>query len=631
MLRNLFSRLLRPRAGLDAALQCYRAGELEAADALCAELVARAEPPADAFFLRGLIAEKRSDLARAAEHFEAAVKARSADVVFRMRLAQVLAALRRGAEARPHLERALELTPRGHPNRAILQSILVRLLADLGEETAVESLCQAMLAEYPEDTAAMSELGLSLYRQARTEEARAQFHRLATRTGSTAARMRHALMLPHINESVEQIEAVRARLGRDLDELIEARLDPVEHPEHDVGLTAFFIAYHGKNDRELLSKLARLYRKIYPARREGSQGRAHVRGRLRIGFVSRFFYGHSIARTTHGLIRDLPRDRFEVFVLSIAAKDDEWSRRIRGDCDCHVALPEELAAVRRAIESAKLDVLFFADLGMDALTYFLAFWRLAPLQLTTWGHPVTSGIDTIDAFVSAAGLESAGSEDQYSEALLKLPAFYNPGYRRPAMPALRSRSELGLPAKGPLYLCPQFLFKLHPDFDAALAAILRQSPDAQILLLAAKREAKARLRQRMDAVLGAEASRVHFLERMPTPRYYEVLAAADVVLDPFHFGGNNTTCEAFAFGKPIVTLPARFLRGRYTLACYREMQIDDGIASSPDEFVRIAVALGRDDERRAALSARILERSAVLFERSDAARALADAITDRLR
>src|SRR5207237_3736353 len=142
-------------------------------------------------------------------------------------------------------------------------------------------------------------------------------------------------------------------------------------------------------------------------------------------------------------------------------------RRIRADCDRYVAVPEDLQAVRRAIEDARLDVLFFADIGMDALTYFLAFWRLAPLQLTTWGHSSTSGIDSIDGFVSAAALESNEAQEHYSEELLKLPAFYNPGYRRPVMPAPRSRGELGLPDDGPLYLCPQFLFKLHPLFDAA--------------------------------------------------------------------------------------------------------------------------------------------------------------------
>jgi predicted O-linked N-acetylglucosamine transferase (SPINDLY family) len=633
VLLGLLSRLLR-RPGsavksMQAALRHYRAGDLDAAERLCGDLIARAAPPADAFFLRGLIAEQKSDLPRAVEQFRAAIASREADAAFQLRLAQALLALGRGAEARPHLERALQLTPVRHASRAGLFRLLVRVLADLQEEAAVESLCRATLREQSDEPEALSELGLSLYRQARTEEARQQFGRLFARTGGTAARIRQLLMLPHINASNERIDEVRARMNAELDALLGSRLEAVPHPERDVGLTAFFLAYHGRNDRELLSKLGRLYRQVYPV--ASAAPRRAPGARLRIGFISRFFYAHSIARTTHGLIRDLPRERFEVLVFSVAGKDDEWSRRIRADCDRYVELPEDLDAARVALQSARLDVLFFADIGMDALTYFLAYWRFAPLQLTTWGHPVTSGIDSIDAFISAEGLEGTGSEDQYSEALIKLPAFYNPGYRRPATPAVRSREELGLPASGPLYLCPQFLFKLHPDFDGALAAIVRESPNAQILLLAAKREAKDQVRVRIDAALGAQAARVRILGRMPAARYYEVLSAVDVVLDPFHFGGNNTTCEAFAFGKPIVTLPADFLRGRYTLACYREMHIDECVASSPADFARIAVSLGEERERREALSARIRERSHVLFERSDAARALADAISDRLK
>ena len=617
---------------LQAALAHYQAGELEAADRMCAELTAGTAPSADAFLLRGLMAERQNDLSLAAGHFEAAVLARGDDAVFRLRLGQVLAALRRGAHARPHLVRALQLMAPEHPARGALQQLLLRVLADLGEEAAVESLSRAAIAEDPADTDAISELGLSLYRQARTVEAREQFSRVVAHDGNTAARIRHALMLPHINESAEEIEAVRERLDAELDALLEAPLQALERPERDVGLTGFFLAYHGANDRALLTKLARVYRKVYPAARADPQRARAAGGRVRIGFISHFFYGHSVARTTHGLIRDMPRERFEVLVFSVGDRDDEWSRRIRADCDLYVPLPEELDTVRHAIESARLDVLVFADIGMDALTYFLAFWRLAPLQLTTWGHPVTSGIDTIDAYVSAAALESEGSEDQYSEALWKLPAFYNPGSARPLIRAAsRTRTELGLPAAGPLYLCPQFLFKLHPEFDAALAGILRSAPQAHIVLLAAKREAKVRLRQRIDAALGAEASRVHFLERMPVSLYYEVLAAVDVVLDPFHFGGCNTTCEALAMGKPIATLPAGFLRGRFTLACYREMQIDDCIASSPEDFVRLAVALGRERDWREALGVRIRERSEVLFERTDATSALAKAISDRLK
>ncbi len=50
--------------------------------------------------------------------------------------------------------------------------------------------------------------------------------------------------------------------------------------------------------------------------------------------------------------------------------------------------------IERATSSppSSLDILFYPDLGMTPLTYFLAFARLAPVQCVSWGHPVTTGI-----------------------------------------------------------------------------------------------------------------------------------------------------------------------------------------------------------------------------------------------
>ena len=41
---------------------------------------------------------------------------------------------------------------------------------------------------------------------------------------------------------------------------------------------------------------------------------------------------------------------------------------------------------RRVVEALRLDVLIYADLGMDFDSYQLAFSRLAPIQAAWWGH-----------------------------------------------------------------------------------------------------------------------------------------------------------------------------------------------------------------------------------------------------
>jgi protein O-GlcNAc transferase len=92
------------------------------------------------------------------------------------------------------------------------------------------------------------------------------------------------------------------------------------------------------------------------------------------------------------------------------------------------------------------------------------------------------------------------------------------------------------------------------------------------------------------------------------------VSLADVLLDPIHFGGVNSSYDAFSLGKAVVTRPSPFHRGRYTLGCYRRMGINDCIAASDRDYVNIAFSLGTDRRRRAELEARIGAQSETLFE-----------------
>ena len=91
-----------------------------------------------------------------------------------------------------------------------------------------------------------------------------------------------------------------------------------------------------------------------------------------------------------------------------------------------------------------------------------------------------------------------------------------------------------------------------------------------------------------------------------------------MVLDPLHFGGGNSSLEAFAMAAPVVTLPSRFLRGRITLSCYRAMGIDDAVVESAHDYIDLALALAQDRDRREDLRRRIHDASDALFDRTEA-------------
>jgi predicted O-linked N-acetylglucosamine transferase (SPINDLY family) len=292
------------------------------------------------------------------------------------------------------------------------------------------------------------------------------------------------------------------------------------------------------------------------------------------------------------------------------------SRAIDAAADGVLRLPVGLADARAAIDALELDVLFYQDIGLEMQSYLLSFARLAPVQCVSFGHPNTTGVPNMDWFVSNTLFETPDAASHYSERLFLLDDLPTLAYyHRPARPAQRpDRSLLGLPRSGTVYLCPQTLFKMHPDMDSLFAGILRNDPDGWIVLI---RGSVARwvqlLQERFAQSMPDVARRVVFIDPLPSDGFLSLLAAADVVLDTVHFNGMNSSLEAFAMGTPVVTLPTQLQRGRHTHGMYRAMGLSDCVARDPDDYVTIASRLGRDRDWRSLVARNIDERSPRLF------------------
>jgi predicted O-linked N-acetylglucosamine transferase (SPINDLY family) len=251
---------------------------------------------------------------------------------------------------------------------------------------------------------------------------------------------------------------------------------------------------------------------------------------------------------------------------------------------------------------------------MDPVTYSLGHSRFARVQCVTWGHPVTSGIPAIDYFISSESLEPPGSQSQYTEKLVKLPSLAV-CYRRPKLTTTKTRADFGLGVDATLYGCLQMLWKFHPDFDPILGQILRRDPKGQVLIIKGLSSLwDDRLMARFRRTIGDVAGRIRFLPRQSYEDFLALTAECDVMLDPLHFGGGNTTYEALAFGVPVVTMPSTFLRGRITKALYDQMGMTDCVADSPDRYIEIAATLGTDAGARQAMQERIIEKVGAIFE-----------------
>jgi predicted O-linked N-acetylglucosamine transferase (SPINDLY family) len=515
-----------------------------------------------------------------------------------------------------------EAVLRRHPNHVNTLVNFSLLLKKQSRPDESIALLRRAVGVNPRSPDAQEKLGRGLWDAGFYEEGLSHFNEAIRLRPSPVARVNTATLIPPIYTSLEQVQTWRNRLT---DEVGKLRRENVTIDlTNSVARTPFYLPYAGLPDREIMREIALLHRPPadapLPPRRAGEK--------IRVGFISTLFKDHTIGLWTQGLVEKLPREQFEVIVISAARHDDAVARSMRTHADRHIDLPPALPAARQTILSLNLDVLIYTDLGMEGFTWSLAFSRLARVQAAMWGHPVTSGLDSVDYFISSDLAEAADAEANYTEKLVRLkglPLYY---YQPPPAPE-RDRAYFNLPADAHLYACLQATFKLHPEFDFVFGEIVRRDPKALILIPKTRAANWDKMvTDRLAATYGGDAvNRIRFIDRVSREDFAALNNLCDSMLAPFPFGAGDTSMVAFAEGRPVVTMPTSYLRGRFTHAMYRAMDIDDCVAATPEEYVEIALRLANDPAWRESVRQKILSRNHVLFENISGVNELADFIS----
>jgi len=270
-----------------------------------------------------------------------------------------------------------------------------------------------------------------------------------------------------------------------------------------------------------------------------------------------------------------------------------------------INLSNRIKEQHKQVEKENLDIIFYPEIGMSPITYFLAFARLAPVQIVSWGHPETTGINTIDYFLSSTLLEPNNAKRKYSERLICLsqfPLYYEPPQN---LGPLKNRKDLKLPENIRLYGCPQSLFKFHPDFDLILAEILFQDPESCIVLIGGEGKEKywsEILKKRWSKSFSILNKKVLFTNTLSLLEFISLCKCVNVLLDPLHFGGGNSFLESMLVGTPSITMPGTHLKTNITAAAYKQMKIlSPPIVQSSKEYINLAVQLAQDSKKNLSL------------------------------
>lgn len=541
-------------------------------------------------------------------------------------MAAMAASLRkqgRLSEAAATQREAIAISPQPAP----LWVELGNLCQEMGDQDqALECYRQAVESD-PHCEAARQNLGYLLFNRGLPEEAVSQYEALLRINDKPLNRLLAAGVVPIIYASQDDLRVWRTRMETRIAEMVGdgQRVDA----KSQLVPTEFFLPYQGRDDRQVMSNIGKILQGEISVPPRSPLSPRTTRRPLRVGFVSAYFRDHTIGRLNLGRIQQLDRSKFHVSVAFASRGEDPMAAAFRDAADSIVQLTRDVPASRRQLTDLKLDVLVFADVGMDALTTTLAYSRMAPVQCVTWGHPETTGSPCMDYFLSSELLEDAAAQANYTETLLR-PRLLGTYYERPRRTGPpRTREFFGISPDRHLYLCPQTLFKFHPEFDAVLAGILARDPLAEIQIIEGRvANWTERLRKRWNAGIPGSAERIRFLPAQPRDDFLALLELADVMIDPMHFGGGNTTYEAFGMGTPVTTLPSEFLRGRITLALYRKMGVTFPVARTPEELIEKSVAIATDPKMQSQLRAEIQSRAAVLFEDPEEVHVLEEVLTE---
>lgn len=336
---------------------------------------------------------------------------------------------------------------------------------------------------------------------------------------------------------------------------------------------------------------------LYPKHPHFDNDRSMDR-RLRIGYLSPDLRQHVVGKLFFPILAKHDRSQIYVACYHVEPRIDDQSRQIAQDADLWRHLPdasdEEIAA---RIRADRIDIL--VDLsGHTAYAKPLVFARKpAPVQVSWLGYFNTTGMATMDWFITDVHSSGPGQDEFFSEQLYRLPKTrlcYEP------YPHMEEVSEPPVSRSGRMtFGCLNNLAKINRNVLRVWSRILAAVPESRLLIQNSSLKDEPN-RDRFIATClehGIPVDRLDAKAGLPLEEFSKTYTEIDIALDPFPFCGGVTSFDALWMGVPVVTLEQDHLAGRQTLSMLRNLSLDDLIAKNASEYVTVAVSLANDRKR----------------------------------
>lgn len=342
-----------------------------------------------------------------------------------------------------------------------------------------------------------------------------------------------------------------------------------------------------------------------------NQGSA-AQHKLKIGYVSPDFKRHPVGKFIAPIIKHHDHQKFEIYCYGEIQKVDEITEEIQSSCDhwrSTLGLTDE--QVIEQIKQDRIDILIDLAGHTDDNRLPIFFSKPAPIQASYLGYFATTGIPTIDYWITDHHLHPLDTEEKTSETIWRLPRCYV-AYQ-PSPEALEVNPLPALSSEYITFGCLNNFSKLNPFLLSLWAKILQALPQSRLILKSHYHNLDdTEEKQSVELFLQEQGFNLEQVELIDSPTlaedYFTLYHRIDIHLDTFPYNGCTTTCDALWMGVPVLTLAGDRKIQRMGNSLLQAIGLEDWIAHSPEEYVNKAITFAQDLEAIAQLRTSLRER-----------------------
>jgi predicted O-linked N-acetylglucosamine transferase (SPINDLY family) len=391
------------------------------------------------------------------------------------------------------------------------------------------------------------------------------------------------------------------------------------------GLPVFYLAYYGLSIKDILEDFIYIYKNSFgnyinkineKYKCETPYNKPYKKI---LFFSSRMNCNSSVYKSTHGILEHLSKvPDFHIDLMTQYPVSNDVMESYK-DCK-NIIQTDNIEKNIEKIGAGRYDVIVYPDMNMDAMTSCIGLFRLAPVQVTTFGHSESSG--TADYFVTSKYYETE-PENNYTEKPIlfdSLGIVYKKIQLENYINNFKPREYFQIHKDNNIYFCNSSFFKMGKEMFDIFKGILEKDEKALIVLTKLGfSNFDLIFYTALEKNLGLEyANRIRFLSRLDSNDNMNLLYLSDVFIESYPFGNMNSTLECFACGLPVVSMPTNKINGRFTYGFYKKINLEkDYCVNTVEEYIEkaVSIATSKDKSKRTEL----LEKSRVLFEEKKSA------------